>query len=209
MSYRFIFLLSPTLLLDHFWYSLLPSPTLPPHYRISTLHWGSGAKTCTWKQKKSDSYSDGLLLGSNYAAVSPCVFSFLLTAAFEHLYLFSLLSFPILLLILCISLHLLVCSVSTLYNLYSSLLLGFHPSPSLPPPPLKPPTHHSVVQRVQKCAAVDERVFIWANETRWCRLIIGGRSFERARQTPWGFQLICSWPFIVVHSLSANRLICA
>lgn len=64
-------------------------------------------KTCTWKQKESDNHGDGLLLGSNYAAVSPCVFCLLFTSAFKHRRLFSSLSFvPTPFFILSISPHL-------------------------------------------------------------------------------------------------------
>ncbi len=132
-------------------------------------------------------HTDGLLLGSNYAADSPCVFCHLLTTAFKHPLHPSVACQPFPCFSLFFPLHLLNL---TLYNLGSSPLLCF-PPPSLPLSPRSllwnPPTHRSEVQRVQKCAAGVESVFIRANETCLCtRIIIGGQSFERGRQTPQG-----------------------
>lgn len=87
-----------------------------------------------------------------------------------------------------IALHLRVCSLPTLYNLCSCLLLVFpvsiSPSSLSPAPP--PPTP-SVVQRVQKCAAAVERAFIWA--IGWSVAALS----EWARQTRSALPLFHSW----------------
>lgn len=100
----------------------------------------------------------------------------------------------------CISLHIFVCSVVTLYNHASFPLCS--PSSLSPPPSLvahslsfETPTHHCVVQRVQKCAAVVEHLHLSGLDgLDWSLVAVLLKEINRF---PWDFDWFGLSPFMV------------